>query len=75
MTITPILAHGGGLLPLLGAWGLALDLLVVGVFFIAAGKKRSHAMVGFVLCLTSIVIVVLSVEFFDKLIHLLIWHE
>ena len=70
MTITPILAHGGGLLPLMAAGCVAFGLLAAGVSLIATGKKQSHAMMGFVLCLASILVVVLSLKFFKTLIHL-----
>jgi hypothetical protein len=70
MTITPLLAHGGGLLPLMAAGYLAFGLLTAGVALVAAGKKQSHAMVGFWLCLASILVAILSLRFFDTLIHL-----
>jgi len=49
---------------------VAFGLLAAGVSLIATGKKQSHAMMGFVLCLASILVVVLSLKFFKTLIHL-----
>ena len=70
MIVTPLLAHGGGILPLMAAGCVAFGFFAAGVVLVVTGKRQSHAFVGFALLLCSVLVVVLSLKFFSTLVRL-----
>jgi hypothetical protein len=70
MRFTPILAHGGEQIPFLVALGLAVGLFVRGITLVINGKEQRHATVGFVFCVASMLVVILTLKFYGTLLEL-----
>ena len=69
MTFTPILAHGGGLIPLAGGVMITAALVVSGLCLALTSKSTARWVLGAALCLSGVAFLIVLFAYFGSIVR------